>query len=186
IPVVVGDQICLIMKEFVPPGAPFGATNLVLVKADFVFTGAVSVPTATYSRQDMTTVSDAALDLIKRVRNVTLDGTGAENWQVSNTAKAGETLEYQITYTNNGSKPVNALVINDATPAYTTFVSASAGSLLPASLLTCTKTTPKSNAVSCSTVETPVASGAGAIEWAFTGSLAPSASGAVTFKVKLD
>ena len=183
IPVAVGDQICLIMKEFVPPGAPLGATNLVPVKASFAYTGASSIPPTLYTRQDLTTVSSASVDLKKAVRNVTLDGVGAPNWQVSNTAKAGETLEYRIIYTNNGTSPISALVVNDTTPAYTTFVSASAGTL-PPSLLTCTKTTPTATAVSCSSFDTP--GGTGGVEFKFTGSLAPSSSGAVTFKVKLD
>ena len=185
IPVAVGNEICLILKEYVPSGAPLGATNLVPVKASFAYTGASSVLPSIYTRQDLTTVSNSAVDLIKRVRNVTLDGAGAPNWQVSNAAKAGETLEYQIIYTNNGTSSINTLVVNDATPPYTKFVSASTGSF-PLNLSACNKTTPTSPtlAIPCSSLDTP--GGTGGIEWRFTGSLAPASSGAVTFKVKLD
>jgi uncharacterized repeat protein (TIGR01451 family) len=140
--------------------------------------------TASYTRQDMTTVSDATVDLVKRVRNVTLDGAGVPNWQTSNTAKAGDIIEYQIIYTNNGTKAINSLVINDTTTVYTTFVSALANTL-PPNLTGCTKTTPTAaTPISCSAVDTP--GGTGGIEWKFTGALAPSASGSVMFRVKLD
>ena len=48
---------------------------------------------------------------------------------MNNQAKSGDTLEYRITYTNNGESPITGLSLSDATPPYTTFVSA----LAPAS-----------------------------------------------------
>ncbi len=184
IPVLEGSQLCLILKEFIPASVPLGATNLATVKANFVYTNASPTLSSNYTRQDLTAVSDASLTLKKMVRNVTVDSSGSPNWQVNNTAKSGETLEYQISYTNNGATPISSLTIKDATPAYTSFVSALAGSF-PGNLTNCTKTTPSSaTAVLCSSVDTP--GGTGGIEWKFTGSLLPGASGIVTFKVKLD
>ncbi|SJM89592.1 hypothetical protein CRENPOLYSF2_1220007 [Crenothrix polyspora] len=185
ISVLEGAQICLILKEFIPASAPLGAPHLVPVKALFVYTGAASALSASYTRQDLTSVSGTVLDLKKRVRNVTVDDSvGVPNWQISNAAKSGEILEYQITYTNNGATQINSLTVNDATPAYTTFVSALANSM-PLNLTGCTKTTPTATTpISCSAADT--LGGTGAIEWKFTGSLAPNASGVVTFKVKLN
>jgi hypothetical protein len=184
ISVPANTKICLILKEFIPAGASLGAKNLVIVKADFVYTGASPTLTASYTRQDLTTVSYTAVDLKKMVRNVTTDGTGTPNWKIGNTAKAGEILEYRITYTNNGGTPINALKINDVTPAYTTFISALAGTL-PATLTACTKKTPTApTSTSCLALDTT--GGTGSIEWKFDGSLAPSNSGFVTFRVQLD
>jgi uncharacterized repeat protein (TIGR01451 family) len=184
ITVLVNQKICLVLKEFIPASASSGASNLAKVKADFVYTNAAPALATSYTRQDLTTVSDAALALKKMVRNVTLDGAGVPGWQVKNTAKSGEILEYQITYTNNGATNIATLVVNDATPTYTTFVSALANAL-PNSLAGCTKLTPASaTPVLCSNPD--VAGGAGKIEWKFTGSLVPGASGVVSFQVKVD
>jgi uncharacterized repeat protein (TIGR01451 family) len=181
ITVAEGDKICLIQQEFIPAGAPMGASNLVKVQASFVYTNSLPLPvlTASYTRQDVTKVTDQALELLKMVR---VDGT--TDWLMTNTAKSGQTLEYQITYTNHGATPIKSLVVNDATPVYTTFVSALAGAF-PANLTACQKITPSSGgSIPCADPDT--ATGTGAIKWTFTGSLAPGASGAVTFKVKVD
>ena len=56
------------------------------------------------------------------------------------TAKSGDTLTYTITYTNASSTPVSNIVVSDGTPSYTTFVSASCGSL-PSGITACTVST---------------------------------------------
>lgn len=182
------EKICLIVKEFIPANASSGVSNLVPVRASFVYTNAVPALTTVYNRHDLTTVTDAALELKKRVRNVSVDeadpANAVINWQVSNTAKSGEVLEYQIQYTNNTTTPINTLVIKDITPAYTTFISALAD-VLPNALTDCTKITPASVApVPC--VKPDTAGGTGDIEWRFTGALAPGATGLVTFRVMLE
>ncbi|SJM90379.1 hypothetical protein CRENPOLYSF1_1420001 [Crenothrix polyspora] len=188
IKVLEGEKICLIVKEFIPANAASGVSNLAPVKASFVYTNAAPALTTVYNRHDLTTVSDAALELKKRVRNVSVDeadpANAVINWQVSNTAKSGEVLEYQIQYTNNGATPVKTLVIKDITPTYTTFISALAD-VLPNALTDCTKITPASVApVPCAKPDT--AGGTGDIEWRFTGALAPGATGLVTFRVTLE
>ena len=169
IAVNLGDSICIIVKEFVPAGAPYNARDLITVTATFT---PVTGPVVTYSRTDTTTVGNAAgagLTLAKTVRNVTTGGTAGTN----NAAKPGETLEYTITYANNGADPLATIVINDGTPAFTTFVSASCGALLPANITACNVTTQ------------PAVGAAGAIVWTLTGSLAPTQSGTVIFRVQL-
>ncbi|MBW6520305.1 MAG: hypothetical protein K0A99_04720, partial [Desulfoarculaceae bacterium] len=76
---------------------------------------------------------------------------------------------------NNGVNPINNLVVNDSTPAFTTlYDSALCGSPLPPSLSSCT--------VSAS----PPVGSPGAIKWTFSGSLAGSATGTVTYQVKVE
>ncbi|WP_161554282.1 DUF11 domain-containing protein [Stenotrophobium rhamnosiphilum] len=98
-------------------------------------------------------------------------------------AMPGAILTYTVTYTNQSSEPLNSLVINDTTPAFTTFVSASAGAF-PNNLTACMKTTPAGGPVPCAAVQP--AGGIGALKWIFTGVLQPGASGAVTFQAKID
>ncbi len=168
ITVTEGEKVCLIQQEFAPGTVPTGASNLVTIQANFVYTNASPALTATYTRQDLTTTSDVTLQLTKEVRNVTQAGP----WTTSNLAKRGEVLEYRITYLNNGVNPINNLVIHDFTPAFTVYVSAAYGAL-PPNLTSCTVTAPSVNS-------------AGPIKWTFSGSLASAVSGTVTYQVTVD
>ena len=182
--VVAGQQVCVIMHEFIPATAVNGYGNVVKVQADFTFTNAAPSLAASYQVTDVTTVGSSALDLKKQVRNVTQSGS----FGVNNQAKSGETLEYLITYTNNAASPITSLTINDTTPSYTTFVSALDGTT-PASLSACQKNTPANAlpggaAVACASGQT--AGGTGAISFKFTGPLNPGATGNVLFRVVVD
>ena len=86
----------------------------------------------------------------------------------------GSTVTYTITYTNpNPGMPLQNIVITDATPQYTTFVSASCGAL-PASLTSCTVTSPAVGA-------------AGTVTWTLGGSLnGGAASGTLTLTVTVN
>jgi uncharacterized repeat protein (TIGR01451 family) len=122
---------------------------------------------------DTTTVGapgGAGLTLSKAVRNVTTGGASG----TSNAASPGETLEYTVTFSNLGSEALANIVIADSTPAYTSFVSASCGTPLPANLTACAVTTQ------------PAAAASGAIVWTLTGTLASTAAGTVVFRVVLD
>jgi mucin-19 len=77
---------------------------------------------------------------------------------------------YTITYRNDSIGPLSTLVINDATPSFTTFVNALCGPL-PANLTACSVTT------------SPAVGGQGGIVWTFTGTLTPAAQGTITFSV---
>ena len=175
--------VCVIVQQFIPLTAPLGSSNMAVLQAAFSYTGANPTLSSTYQVEDITTVSNSALDLKKEVRNVTQGGS----FGLNNNAKSGETLEYRITYTNNGSVPLNSLTVNDATPAYSSFVSATTGTT-PATLSSCTKHTPANAApaaaVACTTAQT--AGGSGAIEWKFIGTLAPGGTGTVLFQVKVN
>jgi uncharacterized repeat protein (TIGR01451 family) len=182
--VATGAQVCIIVRQFIPATATTGASNKLVVRADFDYANATPALAASYTLEDTTTVGSQALDLKKEVRNVT---QGAATFGISNQAKPGETLEYRITYTNNSAAPISSMTVNDTTPGYTSFVSASAGST-PASLTSCTKNTP-ANALPAAGV--PCASaqpegGTGPIEWRFVGTVQPGGTGWVLFRVKVD
>lgn len=175
-----GESVCIVMQEFIPATAMSGYSDDATVQARFDFASAAPGLNATYTVHDITTVSDSVLALKKEVRNVTQGGS----FGINNQAKSGETLEYRITYTNNGVSPIGTLSVNDTTPSYTRFGSAQADST-PATLTACQKTTPANPApgptVACATAQ--AAGGTGALSWHFTGVLSPGASGAVLFTV---
>jgi fibronectin-binding autotransporter adhesin len=181
--VLQGDQVCFLVQQAVPIGAAAGNTNVQPVTATLTFSNAAPALSASYSVTDTTTASAASVTLLKEVRNVTQGGS----FGTVNQAKSGDVLEYRITYANNATTAVNAFVVNDSTPTYTTFVSAAAGTT-PSGLSSCTKETPANPspapAVACATAQT--AGGTGLLSWRFAGSLAGGATGSVLYQVKVD
>ena len=108
---------------------------------------------------------------------VTVEGIGqsCDDFKLSKTAdKAnatpGATIVYTIRYENTGTTTLNDLKISDSTPAFTTYADSSCGAL-PAGLAT------------CSVSAKPEPGANGKVEWGFTGTLAPGASGQVTITV---
>jgi uncharacterized repeat protein (TIGR01451 family) len=85
-------------------------------------------------------------------------------------AMPGTTIAYTITYQNTGSTTLNNLKIVDATPAFTAFGSGACGSL-------------GAGLTACSLSSKPASGAAGNLEWTFTGTLLPGATGTVTLQV---
>jgi uncharacterized repeat protein (TIGR01451 family) len=165
---VANQQICILVEEFVPSGAPPNAQNKVTVSAGFAYSGSAAPPTTVIAVTDTTTVVTAgATQFIKRVQNVTLSGA----YGTMNSALPGNTLQYQLAVTNEGSAPLSSVVVNDATPAFTTFVSAACPATLPTGL------------TGCSVSIKPAAGAQGALQWTFTGVLAPGAQSLVSYQV---
>jgi uncharacterized repeat protein (TIGR01451 family) len=154
-----GDQVCVIVKEFVPAGVPVGAQNMVTLTAAFTYSNATPALNASLVRTDTTLVGNATSAGLKLVKSVNLAS-----------ALPGATLVYTITYKNDSTGPLSTLAISDTTPAFTSFVSAACGTT-PANLTACTVST------------SPIVGGTGAIAWSFTGTLAPGSQGVVTFSV---
>ncbi|GER10613.1 hypothetical protein VHAB30_17730 [Variovorax boronicumulans] len=182
-PVTTGQNLCVVVQEFIPAGALAGYNDKRSVQASFVFTNASPALSASYLVLDTTTVSSTALELKKEVRNLTKNG----DFGLNNEAKSGETLEYRITYTNNGATPISGLTVSDVTPVYTSFV-ASQEDTTPATLTACTKRTP-ANALPAPVVACPAAQvpgGTGPLDWKFTGQLAPGGTGSVRFRVTVN
>jgi uncharacterized repeat protein (TIGR01451 family) len=159
--ITVGTNFCLVMKEIIPDGAPFNATDSVVITASFTYTNAVPALAATYTVRDLTTVGSPANAGLRLEKNV--DKT---------TALPGTNLTYTVIFTNDSSAPLSNLKINDSTPAFTTFVSATCPGTLP------------NNLTSCS-ITAPVAGATGNIQWTFAGTLGPSQTGTVVFVVKI-
>lgn len=163
ISVTVGTTVCFLVKEFVPGSAPFDATDSVTVTASFALTNAAPTLTLSYTATDITTVGqpkDAGLRLEKAVDKAT--------------ATPGTVITYTITYTNDSSGSLSSIVINDATPAYTLFQSASCGTPLPTGVTGCSVTTQ------------PGSGATGTIQWTLTGNMNSAQSGTVSFSVKVD
>ncbi len=178
------EHVCVIVRQFVPAGLYEGATRQFQLQATLNWANAAS-RSETQTNRDHTQVSGQALRLYKEVRNVTADersGTGRESWTTSNSAKPGETLEYRTTFTNLAPEPITKLEIYDATPNYTTLVSAEcpAPLSLPAGL-TCE---PLSTTASPPTK--PIDGGTGPLRWRFNGPLPGGAAGAVKYRVKVN
>lgn len=158
--VVAGQEICLLVKEFVPAAAPNNAQNALTLTANVssIFSGAAV--SFSYTRHDTTTVgqaTSAGLTLVKSVSTAT--------------ALPGANIVYSVVYTNNSSAALSSVIINDSTPAYTLFQSASCGTL-PLNFSGCNITSPAIGA-------------AGSIIYTFVGTLAPAASGTVSFTVQV-
>ncbi|MFT4172235.1 MAG: hypothetical protein QM639_06725 [Rhodocyclaceae bacterium] len=180
-----GDKVCIVVRRFIPSTAASSDNHAVSINAIFDYANNPALPAANYTLTDHIMVGGGALSLRKEVRNV----TASSPFSVSNQAKPGDELEYRITYTNNAPGMLTELVINDTTPAHTTFVSSSVGST-PAALGTCGKNTPANPrpaaAVDCTVGPAQPVGGTGALHWVFSGALQAGASGQVLFRVKVD
>lgn len=155
------QKLCVVVKVFVAEGSAYNAQYQITVTASFTYVNAAPALTSAQSHTDLTTVGTPANAGLKLTK--TVDKT---------VAKSGDVIAYTITYTNNSNAALGNLKINDFTPAYTVLNSASCG-VLPADL------------TSCALTVQPGAGSAGAIEWAFSGTLAPGGSGSVSFSVIL-
>jgi uncharacterized repeat protein (TIGR01451 family) len=162
------QRVCLLVREFVPAGAALNTQNTITVGSSLVYSGTAAPATSVASVIDITTLSNVTALLTKQVQNLTTAGS----YLTSNTALPGNTLQYQLTIVNQGNAALSTVVINDATPAYTTFASAACPGTLPASLTTCA-------------VTAPTAGTAGALQWTFGGTLAPGTQTTVTYQVTI-
>jgi uncharacterized repeat protein (TIGR01451 family) len=172
ITVTAGQTVCLVIKQFVPAGAGLGAQNSITLSAAFTYTNsAPALAVSTLLATDITTVGQAGdLSLAKLVSNVTQAIAAA----TSVNANPGDTLQYTLTATNNGTQPLSTLFVSDSTAAFTGFVSATCPGALPAGITACTVTTQ------------PAVNAQGALKWTFTGSLASGGQLVVTYRVKVD
>ena len=159
--VVAGEEVCIVNRVNVPAGTALGLQDGATVQTGFSYVNASPALVATLTVTDTTTVGAgaAALVLTKTVDKAT--------------ASPGANISYVVRYQNNGNTPINTIVISDATPAFTTFVSAACGPL-PAAI------------GGCVIVSAPAVGGVGPIQWQLTGSLSPASVGQVEFVVKLN
>ena len=166
------------MQKVVSPStATNGSQNISTIGASFVYT-APSAIVANFSQPDTTIIMDSGLVLVKKVREVSsCPSTGADTnlFTTNNQALPNAFIEYQIVYSNPSANVVSNIVINDMTPSFTTFRSASC------------RTTPSS--VLCSVASSPSVGGVGSLQWVLTNNptgLGSGQSGEVRFCVRVD
>ena len=169
--VTAGQQICLVLKQFIPPSAPAGASNQVGLLASYTYLNTGG--TLTDSRQlfDITTVGNGGVTLIKDTCNLTTSACNASTgagFAQNNQASPGHTLQYRIRFANPSSTGITNLVIYDSTPPFTVFAAANCLS------------TP--SGMGCATT-VPAVSAAGAVRFTFSGALQSGNAGIVTFDV---
>jgi uncharacterized repeat protein (TIGR01451 family) len=161
IAVTANQHLNFVLRITVPQVAPIGSTNPVTITSTFLYTNAAPALSNNAEVRDLIRVNDgdgAGLQLVKTVNKTT--------------AKPGEDLVYTITYTNFSTNALNQVVINDATPAFTNFRSATFG--------------PLANGLTSCVIAAPAVSNTGGITWTFTGSLSPGASGFVSYTVRIE
>ncbi len=160
--VLAGAQVCVINKVTIPTGTGLGLQAITTIQAVFNYTNASPVLSSTLSVIDTTTVGvvSAGLVLTKAVDKAT--------------ALPNDTVTYTLTYQNNSNVTISSIVINDATPAYTTFLSTICLPPLPTAITACTAS------------PVPAIGGVGSIKWTLTGTLAPAATGQIQYKVIVD
>jgi hypothetical protein len=81
-------------------------------------------------------------------------------------------IEYTITYTNTSPGVLSAIVVTDATPAFTLYVSAAC----PA---------PPPNLTSCTVTSSPAVGATGSVVWTLGGTLLSNGSGNVSYQVRV-
>lgn len=153
-----GAGVCVVARHTAPAGAPAGALETATLTASFAYTGATPALSGSESLADVTTIALAnGLVLVKSVDLAS--------------ARPGDYLVYTITFVNPGGQPLSNIVINDATPAWTVFDSATCAS-------------PGFGITGCSLTQ-PAAGATGPVSWALTGTLAPGGAGTVSYRVKV-
>jgi uncharacterized repeat protein (TIGR01451 family) len=157
-----GQTVCVLVKEAIPAGAPLGAKDVITLTATFNYSNASPALTTTATRTDTTTAGavTGALVLVKSVDKAY--------------ALPNEVITYTITYTNTSHVGIANITINDAVPAHALYVGGSAGCPTLATRTTCTvPTEPANNAL-------------GQIKWLVSGNLAPGASNAIQYQVRVE
>ena len=157
--VTAGQTLCLVLRHTIPVAAPGGAQESVTIGAGFDYINAAPALASSVQVGDLTTVvGGGGLEIVKSVDVAS--------------ARPGDYINYTITYNNPGAEPLTAIVIQDATPAFTVFDSAICGGL-------------GTGLAGCAVTTAPAAGGSGGVTWTLAGALAPGGSGTVSFRVRV-
>jgi len=168
--------ICVVQRVNAPYAAASGASLLSLLTARYQATLADGTILSGdgNTRQDLTLVSNARLDMTKQVRTVSscpASSSEASAFSTQNTARSGNWLEYEIRYQNNGTKALSQVVIKDELPTTTQFGAAYCQQVPSGS--------------SCQLTHSPALSGGSSIRFLISGGVQPNMSGTVRFCVRI-
>ncbi|MBV5316908.1 MAG: DUF11 domain-containing protein, partial [Desulfobulbaceae bacterium] len=156
--------VCVLARVMIPPGAAINGQYTMAVSATMSYASPASRQATILLVTDLTQIGETAgLELVKATDKTT--------------AQPGEVITYTLTYRNVLAVPLTTITIHDATPPYTTYVSASA---------VCATTPLPGNITECAVNKQPADDGTGDLEWTLTGTLLSGGSGQVEYKVKVD
>jgi uncharacterized repeat protein (TIGR01451 family) len=161
ISVTKGQEIALVVKVSVPSTGAVGGKNTIIIEGDMSYSNAAPALNRVVNVTDVITINDAGsagLELVKAVDQAN--------------ALPGATLLYTITYKNKGSQAITNVIINDSTPPYTNFASASHQTL--------------PDGVNSITITNPTVGESGTITWTFDGELRSGATGTIQYTVQID
>jgi uncharacterized repeat protein (TIGR01451 family) len=179
--VVSSPLICVISKVFVPTDVSDGDTYTYSVEATLTYTDDTSTGHGLIMQQTVTDLTrvisteEGLLVLSKTVRNVTTNGIAT----TSNQALPGDTLSYNIVFSNSGGGAISELLISDHTPAYSALAQpVTCPATLPDGITGCTVVTP--------TAPDNTAGYSGDVQWSFNGTLSAGASGELGYQVSIE
>jgi uncharacterized repeat protein (TIGR01451 family) len=166
-----GATLRVFQQVFSPAGAPLGQVNTSTITVATSNIAYVSAVPANAIANDVTTVINGQLQLVKRqALDATCDGLPDAAYDVLNLttgAIPGACVRYEITVTNVGTSPVSNVVVSDGTPANTVYSAAVAASTSQGSIVA------------------PLNGAAGTIT-ATIGVLAPGQSAVVRFGIRIN
>ncbi len=167
-----GNSKQLLVKVTASSGVGIGVVDTSTLTATTAVAINGAAAPAAVSATDTTTVISGNIVLLKeQALDANCDGVADTAYGVATIttgAIPGACIRYRVTATNNGSANVNTLVLSDATPVNTTYISTNPAVTVPASAITA-----------------PASGSAGTIS-ATIGTLTPSASVVLTFGVKIN
>lgn len=167
-----GESVPLLVKVFAPAGTPFGANNATTLTATTANGSHTTTAPAAVSASDSSTIILSDLKLVKEhALDANGDGvadTAFTTEPITTGATPGTSIRYRITVTNTGSQDALAVVVNDATPSFTTYQATG-----PAATTVGTVAT------------TPADGSAGSFSFNL-GTLAAGRSAVITFGVEID
>lgn len=160
------EKICLIQRVVSPTTAQGGDRFITSFKVNGkAITNSAEILRESNSVNDITTIGTAGLNISKLVRQTTAcpaPSTDTTPFTVTNQAKKGDYLEYQISYTNNSNKNLVDVILKDSVPIGTVY-----------GTMSCTAT-------GCVRQES-----SGQLKWTIPGVLAPKQKGQVGFCVQI-
>ena len=170
------STVCLIEQVHSPAAASNGAQYISTLTATFSATVYNNTELTGSSNEvtNTTLIGTGSLAMFKQVRRVAnCNGpiTALEAFSKSNNAQNGDFLQYEIRYSNGGTRNLSQIRVRDAVPSNTQFKQMNCG------------TTPTD--ANCSVEVQPIAGDQGEMNWLVSGPVKPATEGTVDFCVQV-